>query len=77
MPFHRPTITSEDEPIPRRNRPGAALASAAALWASRAGPRVNTGRMAVPRRSSGAQAAARASGVSPSVSLASADHASV
>ena len=50
---------------------------AAALWAMRAGPLVNTGTMAVPSRIDGAHCDVRASGVKASVPSVSADHASV
>ena len=40
MPFHRSTITFDDVPMPRANRPGAASASEATHCASEAGPRV-------------------------------------
>src|SRR3954463_3696153 len=39
MPFHRSTMTFDDVPTPMATRPGAASHSAAALWASSAGPR--------------------------------------
>ncbi len=77
MPFHRSTMTSLLVPMPKAKRPGAASAMAATLWAMIAGPRVNAGTMAVPRRMSGIQAAAMASGVNPSVPLASLDQKSV
>lgn len=77
MPFQRPTITSDDVPMPKANRPGAASANDATLWASTAGPRVNAGTMAVPSRSDGAHAEASASGVKASAPIASADHTSV
>ena len=77
IPFQRRTMTSEEEPMPSANRPGAASASAAALCAIVAGPRVNAGTMAVPSRNVGAQAAARASGVNASAPPTSADQTSV
>ncbi len=77
MPFQRSTMTLDDVPMPKANRPGAASAIAATLWAMSAGPRVKAGTMAVPRRSVGAQAAASASGVKPSVPSASLDQTSV
>ncbi len=77
MPFHRSTITFDEEPTPITKRPGAASASAATDWASSAGPRVKAGMMATPRRSSGAHCDARASGVNPSVPSASEDQASL
>ncbi len=77
MPFQPSTITLEEVPMPKANRPGAASASVATLWARQAGPRVKAGTMAVPRRSDGAQTDARASGVKPSAPIASADHTSV
>ena len=76
-PFQRSTITFELEPMPKANRPGAASASDATLWAIRAGDRVNAGTMAVPRRSRGSHAAASASGVNASAPSASDDHTSV
>ena len=77
MPFQLPTITGLDAPRPSTNRPGAAAAIVAADIAISAGPRVNTGTIAVPRRSVGSHAEASASGVNASVPLVSADHASV
>ena len=62
MPFHRSTIAGDDAPMPSAKRPGAASAIDAAVCASSAGPRVNTGAMATPPRSVGAHAAASASG---------------
>src|SRR5437660_1207043 len=56
MPFQRSTITSEDVPMPKTKRPGAASAMAATLMAMRPGPRVKAGTMATPRRACGAQA---------------------
>ena len=76
-PFQDCTIAGLDAPRPRLNRPGAAEASAAADWAISAGPRVNTGTIAVPRRSSGCQAAASASGVKASAPATSLDQTSV
>ena len=64
--FHRSTIAGDDEPIPSANRPGAASAIDAAVWAMSAGPRVKAGAMATPVRRVGAHAAARASDVNPS-----------
>ncbi len=75
--FQSRTSTGEDAPTPSAKRPGAASASAAALIASNAGPRVKTGVIAVPRRSRGAQAAASASGVNASVPATSDDQTSV
>ena len=75
--FQRSTMAGDEAPMPRTNRSGARSASVAADMASRPGPLVDTGMMAVPRRSSGAQPAASASGTKPSVPLTSADHASV
>jgi hypothetical protein len=77
IPFHPSTMTLDDVPTPRTNRPGAAWASDPALWASRPGPRVKAGTMAVPNRSDGAQAEASASGVKASAPLASDDQTSV
>ena len=76
-PFQRSTMTLLDEPMPMANRPGAASASEATHWARHAGARVNAGTIAVPRRSRGSHAAARASGVNASAPSASADHTSV
>ena len=76
-PFQRSTITFDDVPMPKANRPGAASARLATHWAMQAGARVNAGTMAVPRRRRGSQAAARASGVKASAPSASADHTSV
>src|SRR5882757_4481372 len=59
-------IRSEEEPIPRTKRPSEASASAAASWASSAGPRWKTPTMPVPRRIRSVHAALRASGVKPS-----------
>jgi hypothetical protein len=64
--FHRSTITFEDDPIPRQNRPPEASCSAAACEASTAGPRVNAFTTPVPRRMRSVQAAASARGVKPS-----------
>ncbi len=63
--------------MPSVNRPGARSASVAADMASRPGPRVETGTMALPSRRPGAHCAAIASGTKPSTPLTSADHASV
>src|SRR5882757_1679094 len=59
-------IRSEEEPIPRTKRPAEASESAAASWASSAGPRWKTPTMPVPRRIRSVQAALSASGVNPS-----------
>jgi hypothetical protein len=75
--FQSCTSTGDDAPMPSENRPGAASASAAALIANRPGPRVKTGATAVPSRTFGCQAAARASGVNASLPATSADHRSV
>ena len=64
--FQPSTIRSEEAPIPSANRPSLASASAAACWASSAGPRVNTPTTPVPSRTRSVQAAASASGVKPS-----------
>ncbi len=77
IPFHRSTMTSDDVPMPRANRPGAACAIEPTDCARQAGPRVNAGMIAVPRRNDGAHTEARASGVKPSWPSASADHTSV
>jgi len=76
-PFQRSTITLLLLPMPIANRPGAASASDATLCAKQAGERVYAGMIAVPRRSRGSQAAARASGVKPSAPSLSADQMSV
>ena len=77
MPFQRSTMTLDEEPRPSTNRPGAAEASEATVWASSAGPRVKAGMIATPRRSDGAHVDASASGVKPSAPSASDDHRSV
>jgi len=77
MPFQRSTMTSDEVPMPKANRPGAASAMLATLMAISPGPRVNAGTMAHPRRSEGVQAAASASGVNASVPPASLDQRSV
>ncbi len=77
MPFQFSTITFDDVPMPSANRPGAASASEAADCARQAGPRVNTGTMAVPSRSEGAHTDANAKGVKASWAIDSADHRSV
>ena len=77
MPFHPSTITFDEVPRPKANRPGAAWASEPTLWARHAGPRVNAGTIAVPRRSDGAHTEASASGVNASAPFASDDHTSV
>ena len=51
IPFQPSTIRSEEAPIPSAKRPPVASASAAACWASSAGPRVKTPTTPVPRRS--------------------------
>ena len=48
--FQRSTITSDEEPMPSTKRPPLASASAAACWASTAGPRVNGFTTPVPSR---------------------------
>src|SRR6266542_1865744 len=58
--FQSRTMTCDEAPMPSTNRPGAASASAASLIASRPGPRVNTCAIAVPSRSVGSHAEARA-----------------
>ena len=52
--------------MPRQKRPPLASCSAAACWASTAGPRVNAFTTPVPSRMCSVQAAASASGVKPS-----------
>ena len=66
MPFHPETIRSEEAPMPSANLPSLASASAAACWASSAGPRVKTPTTPVPSRARSVQPAASASGVNPS-----------
>ena len=66
IPFQPSTIRSEEEPIPSTKRPPEASASAAASWASSAGPRWKTPTMPVPSRARSVQAALRVSGVKPS-----------
>ena len=75
--FQPSTIRSEEAPIPSANRPSLASASAAACWASSAGPRVKTPTTPVPSRTRSVQAAASASGVKPSGPLVSPLHRSV
>ena len=57
--------------MPSANRPSLASASAAACWASSAGPRWNTPTTPVPSRIDSVHAAASASGVKPSGPLVS------
>ncbi len=76
-PFQSPTIAGLEAPRPSTNRPGAAAAMVAADIAIRAGPRVNVGTIAVPRRRVGSQTEASASGMNASVPLTSADQTSV
>ena len=71
MPFQRSTMTFDDAPMPMAKRPGAASQMAAVCWASSAGPRVKTGMMAMPSRTSGTHWLASTSGVKPSVPSAS------
>ncbi len=52
--------------MPSTKRPPEASASAAASWASSAGPRWKTPTMPVPSRARSVQAALSASGVKPS-----------
>jgi hypothetical protein len=59
-------MTFDDEPRPSTKRPREASASAAACWASTAGPRVNGLTIPVPRRTRSVWAAASTSGVKPS-----------
>ena len=66
IPFQPSTIRSEEEPIPSTKRPPEASASAAASWASSAGPRWKTPTIPVPSRIRSVQAALSASGVKPS-----------
>lgn len=75
--FQFETITGDDAPMPSTNRPGASSATVAACIASRPGPRVYTGTIAVPSRSCGAHCEASTSGVNASVPAVSAVHASV
>jgi hypothetical protein len=75
--FQRSTMTSDEEPIPRANRPGASSAKVAACMASSPGPRVYTGTTAVPSLSRSLATAASANGVKPSALLASPVHTSV
>ena len=62
MPFHRSTMTSEDVPMPKWKRPGAASASVATHIASVAGPLVKDGTMPVPSLRLGAQAGSQRQG---------------
>ena len=78
----RNAVPPLDDDVARRadadgEPPGAASASEATHWARQAGARVYAGTIAVPRRSRGSHAAARASGVNASALSASADHTSV
>jgi hypothetical protein len=57
--------------MPSTKRPSEASASAAACWASRAGPRWKTPTIPVPSRIRSVQAAPSASGVKPSGPLVS------
>ena len=66
IPFQPSTIRSEEDPIPSTKRPPEASASAAASWASSAGPRWKTPTIPVPSRARSVQAALSASGVKPS-----------
>ena len=70
-------IRSEEEPMPSTKRPSEASASAAASWASSAGPRWKTPTIPVPSRIRSVQAALRASGVKPSGPAVSPVHRSV
>src|SRR5882757_997344 len=64
--FQPSMIRSEEEPMPSTKRPSEASDSAAASWASSAGPRWKTPTIPVPRRIRSVHAALRASGVKPS-----------
>ena len=75
--FQPSTIRSEEAPIPSTKRPPLPSASAAACWASSAGPRVKTPTTPVPSRIVSVQPAASASGVNPSGPLVSPVHRSV
>jgi hypothetical protein len=75
--FQRSTMAGEEAPMPRTKRSGARSASVAADMASRPGPRVETGTIALPSRSPGAHSEAIARGTKPSTPLTSADQASV
>ena len=72
-PFHRSTITFDDVPMPKANRPGAATQRRDGLR-HHAGARVNAGTIAVPRRNAGAHCDARSNGVNVSPASDSADH---
>ncbi len=72
--FQRSTITLEEEPMPRQKRPSLASCSAAACWASTAGPRVNAFTTPVPSRMCSVHAAASAIGVNASVPVVSPLH---
>src|SRR5699024_9072136 len=67
----------EEAPTPRVKRPGAVAANVAAVCASTAGPLLKADAMAIPRWAVVVLAAAMASGVKPSVAIASAVHRSV
>ena len=71
IPFQPSTIRSELAPMPRAKRPPLASASAAACWASSAGPRWNTPTTPVPSRTESVHSLARTSGVKPSGPLVS------
>ena len=77
IPFQPSTIRSDEAPMPSANRPSRASASAAACWASSAGPRVKTPTTPVPSRTRSVHVAASASGVKPSGPLVSPLHRSV
>ena len=76
MPFQFSTMTFDDVPMPRANRPGAAEHIAATDWASVV-RRGYAGTIVVPSRSVGVHAAARTSGVNVSKLPDSADQRSV
>ena len=71
IPFQPSTIRSEEAPIPSAKRPPLASASAAACWASSAGPRVKHADDAGAEAHRVGPAAASASGVKPSGPLVS------
>ncbi len=76
-PFHCSTMTGDETPSPRTNRPDASSASDAAVMASVAAPRVKTGTIAVPSLARGARTDATASGENASALAASLDQRSV
>ena len=78
MPFQRPTITSEEVPTPSVKRPGAGLGEGGGAHRERRrAAREDGDDRGAEGADAGAQAAASASGVKPSVPLASLDQRSL